>query len=491
MTSGPNRRLSFLILEARVAPYRLEDVSSFRIFLFVGGVRLRLRKRIRVAFLTAIILSLAASVGAQDHEHPEYRIDRWTTDNGLPQNSVTSLTQTPDGYIWFTTNDGLVRFDGVQFSVFNKSNTPEITTNRLLGAFTDKHGRLWVQSEDGGILYYEKSVFHPAMKPSEAPPGRCSPFFDDHAGSVFYCANHTHYRFSDGKFVPFTIEGLPAESQILLSDREGGLWFASGQKLYRVINGQIKSYELSGSGPGRVYKTAYEDREGGIWLGYFDLQTQSLLRIKNDHIQSFHLPGPVSHFGEDQAGNLWISVHNEGIYRIDQKWVAADHPISDLLGPVSAIQGLNDVTIGTICPDHEGAMWIGTNKGLVRFLPQTIRVFSKQTGLPDDNVYPIYQDRAGRIWAGAWANSLLKYENGNFSTIPRKQLPGAFITSLFEDRSGRFWVGNVLQLFYLDRGRLVDFSKQIGFSNTAEFSVISQDRDGNLWFGTSRGLARY
>src|SRR5215813_14568099 len=84
------------------------------------------------------------------------RVDTWTTDNGLPQNSVTGLTQTPDGYIWFTTNDGLVRFDGVRFKVFNKSNTPEIPTNRMAEAFADKSGRLWVHTEDGGILRYEK-----------------------------------------------------------------------------------------------------------------------------------------------------------------------------------------------------------------------------------------------------------------------------------------------------------------------------------------------
>lgn len=88
-----------------------------------------------------IVLASHLSIEAQN------RIDTWTTDNGLPQNSVTGLTQTPDGYIWFTTNDGLVRFDGVRFTVFNKSNTPEITNNRMSGAFVDKNGRLWVQTQ--------------------------------------------------------------------------------------------------------------------------------------------------------------------------------------------------------------------------------------------------------------------------------------------------------------------------------------------------------
>jgi ligand-binding sensor domain-containing protein len=85
--------------------------------------------------------------------HAQYRVDTWTTDNGLPQNSITGLTQTPDQYLWLTTNDGLVRFDGNRFKIFNRSNTPQITTNRLSAAFADTRGRMWFQAEDGGILH--------------------------------------------------------------------------------------------------------------------------------------------------------------------------------------------------------------------------------------------------------------------------------------------------------------------------------------------------
>src|SRR5918998_3587151 len=123
------------------------------------------------------------------------RIDTWTTDNGLPQNSVTGLTQTPDGYIWFTTNDGLVRFDGVQFKVFNKSNTPEITTNRMAGAFADKSGRLWMHTEDGGTLFYEKGVFHVAVKPGSLPRGLRSGFYNDPAGGVIFHVNYDQHRY--------------------------------------------------------------------------------------------------------------------------------------------------------------------------------------------------------------------------------------------------------------------------------------------------------
>jgi ligand-binding sensor domain-containing protein len=135
-------------------------------------------------------------------------------------------------------------------------------------------------------------------------------------------------------------------------------------------------------------------------------------------------------------------------------------------------------------------MWVGTNKGLVRLTPQIINVFSKQEGLPEENVYPIYEDGGGSIWAGIWQNSLVKYEAGSFKTFLRTA-DTFYITSLFADRSGRLWVGTIDALRYLDQGRLVTFNEQAGFSGYVEISVISQDRDDNLWFGTNQGLSRY
>jgi ligand-binding sensor domain-containing protein len=280
-------------------------------------------------FVAAVILlTPLQSVRGQN------RIDIWTTDNGLPQNSVTGLTQTPDGYIWFTTNDGLVRFDGVQFKIFNKSNTPEITTNRMAGAFADRSGRLWMQTEHGGTLFYEKGVFHTAVKPGSLPPGLRSPFFNDPAGGVIFHVHYDqqhyqHYRYQDGNFVPFKAEGLSEDTLVVLVDGEGGLWFADERGFRLVKDGKIKSYDVGEMGAAGTYKIAYEDGQRGVWLGYANEQTrkQSLHRVKNGRLQSFNLPfAPVSHFTEDLAGNLLLSVYTKGIYQIDKETLAADEP---------------------------------------------------------------------------------------------------------------------------------------------------------------------
>src|SRR5262245_2213011 len=101
-------------------------------------------------FNSACILILLC-LGAAAPAAAQYQFDHWTADNGLPQNSVRSILQSRDGYLWLTTFDGLVRFDGVRFTVFNKSNSPGLASNRLLQIYEDRFGDLWIKLETGAL----------------------------------------------------------------------------------------------------------------------------------------------------------------------------------------------------------------------------------------------------------------------------------------------------------------------------------------------------
>jgi signal transduction histidine kinase/ligand-binding sensor domain-containing protein len=425
--------------------------------------------------------------------HAQYRLDTWTTDNGLPQSSITGLTQTPDEYLWLTTNDGIVRFDGNRFRIFNRSNTPQITTNRLSAAFADKSGRMWFQAEDGGILYYEKGVFTVAAKPGELPSGPRSPFFDDPAGGVILNINYRPYQFQSGKFLLFKIDKLPTDSSVILSDREGGLWFSRNDSIYSFKNGNLKTYSHKGFFNDKDYQVAFLDRYGGFWAAFFetDGNKHSLLRIKDGLVRQIQLPGQaVSHFAEDAQGNLWLSIYSRGIYRIDQTAVIADEVPANAVKPIIEIDGISTNSSGYLNFDREGGLWIGTEKGLNRLAPQTIQIFSRKDGLQQDNVYPILSDKAGIVWAGVWTNNLVKYENGRFKTFLISD-ETVFITSLFEDSRNRFWFGNIGNLYYLENEKPVEFTDQSGFSKGTEFSVITETPDGAVWFGTSHGLSRF
>ena len=102
--------------------------------------------------MTASSLLVAALSSAMS-----YRV--FTTQDGLPQNSVYAIDQTPDGYLWIATFDGLVRFDGHRMTVFNHAEVPEIRSNRILALRVDREGGLWIGTEDGGVTRMKDGVF--------------------------------------------------------------------------------------------------------------------------------------------------------------------------------------------------------------------------------------------------------------------------------------------------------------------------------------------
>ncbi len=421
----------------------------------------------------------------------QFRIDRWTTNEGLPQNSITSLIQTRDGYLWMTTNDGLVRFDGVRFTVFNRNNSPVFPSNRLAGLFEDQRGRLWFYSENGGILFYENGRFTLASPPNVLPPAALSAFHHDGAGGILFHSGGQNYRWQTDKFVPLQLPGLPAESLIVLTDRDSGFWFSGQSCVYRVKDDRVTTYQVAAPAKQAVYRAAYQDRHGSVWLFLSMPTDEQLIRIKNEQVQ--HYPFASNNawkMAEDLTGNLWFSAYNQGIFRIDAAAVAAATPLPNAIQQVAAVAGILANTSGQLCPDREGGMWVGTEHGLLRLLPQTIRYFTKEDGLPEENVYPLLEDRAGQVWAGIWQNSLVKYADGHFTTVLR-QIESYFITTLFEDRQGRFWFGGLGKLHSLTNGKPLPCGAEVGFPQPTEFSVVVEDKTGALWFGTNNGLSRY
>src|SRR5262249_56040250 len=118
---------------------------------------------LRLLFLISISISTALA---------QYRFDQWTADTGLPQNIITAIQQTPEGYLWVATLDGLTRFDGVRFTVFNKSNTPGLRSNRFICLYQDAAGDLWAGTEVGVVTRDHQGQFttYPTHHPFPQTP---------------------------------------------------------------------------------------------------------------------------------------------------------------------------------------------------------------------------------------------------------------------------------------------------------------------------------
>ena len=121
-------------------------------------------------FIRVLVLSWAVAVGwvpfvglavpVETNNLPDYFTRVWQTQDGLPNNAVTAIVQTRDGYLWLATYDGLVRFDGVSFTTFDNSNTPEMHSSRITSLFEDARGNLWIGYETGDLVRYDDGHFY-------------------------------------------------------------------------------------------------------------------------------------------------------------------------------------------------------------------------------------------------------------------------------------------------------------------------------------------
>src|SRR5262252_10660563 len=152
---------------------------------------------LKLAFPSLCFVLAAGHLALAQNAAGRYYFDSWTTDNGLPQNSVNAILQTRDGYLWVATADGLVRYDGVQFRVFNRGNTPGINDNRCLRLLEDRAGVLWIQNQFG-LMSYREGEFH-SYTVEDGLPERISAFFEDDSGGFIMISNAGLIRWRDGR----------------------------------------------------------------------------------------------------------------------------------------------------------------------------------------------------------------------------------------------------------------------------------------------------
>jgi ligand-binding sensor domain-containing protein len=134
----------------------------------------------------------------------QYRFDNWTTDDGLPQNTVSAILQTRDGYLWLATAGGLVRFDGLRFTVFDKSNTKGLTSVRFSALFEDAGGSLWIGTEDGGLTRYRNGTFATYTTQQGLLHNRVWGIWGDDAGGLLILTSSGLVRWLHEQFLPYT-----------------------------------------------------------------------------------------------------------------------------------------------------------------------------------------------------------------------------------------------------------------------------------------------
>jgi signal transduction histidine kinase/ligand-binding sensor domain-containing protein len=432
------------------------------------------------ALIVSVVLA-AAPVYALDPSRllSQYSLRVWQTEDGLPQNSVYDVVQTRDGYLWFGTEEGVVRFDGVRFVVFDKKNTPAIRANWIQKIFEGRDGTLWLGTIGGGLVRYQKGTFTAITTTDGLPDDGVWDIAEDADGALWVATGGGIARYHKERFTRFEQLGGSAKDQaraVMLS-REGTLWIGTdGGGVMIRHGGHVELLSMSNGLSDNSVWSIIESRDGTIWIGTSNgLNTwrhgklERVTGLSNEYVRALH---------EDPSGAIWIGTHSGGLQRLHR----------GRLETLSTRNGLASDDVLSFTTDRAGNLWAGTGGGgLNRLREATFRVFGAAEGLPDDNVRAAIMARNGDVWIGT-RKGLSRLRNGALETTGESRaLEGSVVFALLESRDGSLWAGTERGVTRYRNGSAEVISTDKGLVHPGVRSLL-ESRDGTIWIGTAGGL---
>jgi diguanylate cyclase (GGDEF)-like protein len=389
-----------------------------------------------------------------DRTITQYASRLWTTDHGLPQNTITAICQTRDNFLWLGTKAGLTRFDGIRFEVFDAGNTPEMPDSWVTSLLEDKSGRLWIGSWLG-LTVYENGVFKRFRKIEETSPTVLR-VFESRTGDLWMATARGLARYDGTNITAFDARhGLgPGYVRDIAEDRNGVLWVASeGGGVARLDGQRFVRFTTRDGLPSDSAWRLLVDRNGTLWVGTY----KGLCRLEGKRFAPYSAPTiprrDIRVLFEDRFGSIWVGGHG-GISRLQGHASASGE----------SERGLPEQVVSAFAEDHDGSFWVGTDNGLWRLSARPFTVWGRSEGLPRDVIWAVFEDQEGVIWLGTDGAGLFALKNGRIvrSYSTAQGLPGDAINSLFEDRDGRLWIGTDLGLASLENGKIKSWGESEG-----------------------------
>ena len=403
----------------------------------------------------------------------------WQSDDGLPNDTVTGVAQTADGFLWVATANHLARFDGVAFESFPAHDLglrPLETITALARAHDDA---LWLGSSRGTVIRLKSGfvqVFTNAPRHfirSLTEDGQGAVWLTDVRGGVSRINNGTVKEFGPA-------EGWTLADCSLTADEAGRIWFARAGQLGIVEDDQFKMLKrIDGDSTVRIAGC----RNGGVWLdGHSRLYRYDRQRGLTSYGDIPERPGAAAPTAilEDRDGAVWIGTSGNGLFRFNGNGFE-NIPLSH-----------HDVR--TLTQDREGFIWAGMNGGgLDRIGPRVAQVEGTVAGGPFEMINSVCEDAAGNIWAATRDGSLICRVNDEWRMVSTNaDWPGGQATCVTADPKGDVWIGTKNRAIY--RWHDGHFDGGLGVSGGLRSSEaitlgLLGSRNGDVWAAQSTAHA--
>ncbi|MBC8047536.1 MAG: hypothetical protein H7Y00_12125 [Fimbriimonadaceae bacterium] len=422
---------------------------------------------------------------AQNSDNHKIQFHQFSTEHGISQNCFWHIIQDKKGYMWFGTTNGVLKFDGYDFTIFqtDPENKNALPDSWLYEMCSDTEGNIWFIGSETGLFkcdtYTEKFIsFHHDKNDKYSIPSDCI--------------------------------------SCITTDKKGGLWIATCDGdlcRYDAATKHFINYSENNMLPDTLCsKTIYSlllDHNGLLWIGtnkgvnVFDPVHKTLIAYKPGDENNFAQYCSGNYLFEDHAGNIWMSFVNGGVKYLDPSTGIVRHYVHD----DNELHSISSNNIGKIYEDHKNNIWIATyNAGLNLWQPETnnFSVFKAdaedENALSGNNVSTIYEDNSGILWIGMNGGGLntVDLNDKNFD-IYRKEYDNDYATnfpvSMYKDHEGKIWIatfGAGIRSFDPITKKFNSFLFENNKVDNKGFNlsmVVFEDSNNTIWAGTlSEGL---
>jgi signal transduction histidine kinase/ligand-binding sensor domain-containing protein len=456
---------------------------------------------------------------------PNYFTRVWQTTDGLPDNNVTSVVQTRDGYLWIGTRSGLARFNGVRFTVFDGSNTPEMQSRHVTSLFEANDGTLWIGHENGEVTEYKNGNFKAVPVVASWRGGKILGINADANGDIWLLNQDGDLaRVKDG-----LVHAVPSNTVVHLvsmtrKSGSGGFWIQRGGAVLHLKDGELSPVDFGGLPANGYVQGICVSQDGGLWIlteslvrkwkdgiwsenrgiapwelapTHFVLETKdrTLIAATFDHGLFFNFAdGSSTTFSrtngfstdwitsvcEDQEGNLWAGTGNGGLAMIRAVNVTT-------LSPPDQWQGR---AVLSVAAGPDDALLIGTEgAGLYRYSSGVWTNLDAQSGVTHRYIWSVAKDTGGRMWVGSWGGGLFAQTESRFE---RQAALGDLLVAALEGlRDGGLCIGTGNGLMRYEKGEATWLARKPEIFS-ADVRAVKEGRDGAIWFGMcGGGLGRF
>jgi ligand-binding sensor domain-containing protein/two-component sensor histidine kinase len=437
---------------------------------------------VRYAALAAMLTCMAAACALDPHQAlRRYGYQSWQTDSGLPQNTVHAVLQSSNGYMWFATEAGLVRFDSADFTVFTHKNAPQLASDIVYALMEDASGTLWIGTSNG-VTSYRNGIFH--AFPDTAGMTVWS-LFEDREQRIWITTSSGLSRLENSHFV--NVPGVPPldETSRMLEPFDGSLWLSTTEGLFHAALGNPTYFTLAGSAA--QIQAVTLDRKGRVWAGMqngVEICSMSgcdaFPQLANNDVHAL---------AETPQGGIWIGTDTGLWFYNPSQPQTKSRAFTDK-------EGLPSDRINLLFCDREGALWIGTSGGIARLLNGKIESFTPREGFSSNLVLAIAEDREGNLWLGTESGGVDILRDRKFTTYTAEDgISDDHILAVTQDRAGTVWLGTSgggldhADPNTISKNGFSALTTANGLSSNIILSIASAP-DGDLWLGTPDGLDR-